>query len=124
MSATDEKFNAILESINGGDEAALEEARYSAQHGSPPKGRWGWATRAVTMAAGQYDSLQDYIGRIKKLGKEVSGMGPEFVSGNYSSAANKQLDPVHQHLREANKHALEAVKALVRFKAWLKANPK
>jgi len=106
------------------EQAGLEEARYSAQHGKTPKGNWGWATKAVTMAQGQYESLQDYIGRIKKLGKEVAHMGPERVSGNYHSAANKQLEPVHENLKLANKHALEAVRALVKFKAWLKANPK
>lgn len=110
----------LLQEMRG--EAGLEEGRYSATHGATPKGDWGWATKAVTMAAGQYDSLQDYVGRIKKLGKEVAHMGQEHVSGNLHGAAYKQLEPVHEHLKQANHHALEAVKAMVRFKEWMKKN--
>ena len=113
MSATNEKYDAILESINQTEDTEGEGLGEAA-------GRENVSIKNARNAfLGRYESLTDYAGRMKTLSAEFARTMPS-VSGANLSEYIKRVRVITEHARQAKRHALEAIKEMVKLNAWAK----
>jgi hypothetical protein len=122
------KLNALLNELWGHGEqledgiagADLLEGQTMHPYTKKPRGGWG-AAKGIIRALEGYDSIEDYLYRIRAFSAKVAKAWPT-KSGALMSKFEAYEGPVSDHLKEARKHMRLAIRAMVVLEEWAAKN--